>query len=298
MQNKEDSNMAFTNSPLVDMEILSPHFRTRACKITKITVHHAACFPKTKRLAEVFLRKSRQASCNYAIGCDAKIALVVPESKRSLCSSSAWNDNRAITIEVADYLENGVWTTTKEVYNKLIDLLADICMRNNIEELKFTGDRNGSYTWHCFYSNTACPGDFFKENTNNICEEVNRRIKGAASIEKPSVEKPSVEKPVTNNLYRVRKSWNDKASQIGAYKSLDNAKKACTAGYSVFDSNGTVVYSVKEGEKVEPNKTVGRVAQEVLQGKWGNGSERKRRLTQAGYNYNEVQAMVNKLCGK
>lgn len=37
------------------------------------------------------------------------------------------------------------------------------------------------------------------------------------------------------------------------------------------------------------------VAKEVMQGKWGNGSERKRRLTQAGYNYNAVQAIVNKL---
>lgn len=37
------------------------------------------------------------------------------------------------------------------------------------------------------------------------------------------------------------------------------------------------------------------VAQEVLQGKWGNGNERKRKLEQAGYNYNAVQAEVNRL---
>ena len=34
-------------------------------------------------------------------------------------------------------------------------------------------------------------------------------------------------------LYRVRKSWEDTKSQIGAFSSLDNAKKACTDGYSV-----------------------------------------------------------------
>lgn len=49
-----------------------------------------------------------------------------------------------------------------------------------------------------------------------------------------------------DELYRVRKSWNDAKSQIGAYKILDNAKQACIAGYSVFDSNGNVVYSVAE----------------------------------------------------
>ena len=45
-------------------------------------------------------------------------------------------------------------------------------------------------------------------------------------------------------LYRVRKSWADASSQLGAYKSLDNAKKACKAGYSVFNSKGNVVYTV------------------------------------------------------
>ena len=37
------------------------------------------------------------------------------------------------------------------------------------------------------------------------------------------------------------------------------------------------------------------MAQEVLDGKWGNGNVRKQRLTQAGFNYNEVQAKVNAL---
>lgn len=42
-------------------------------------------------------------------------------------------------------------------------------------------------------------------------------------------------------------------------------------------------------------KTVQELAKEVIQGKWGNGAERKRRLTQAGYDYNAVQKTANKL---
>ena len=42
-------------------------------------------------------------------------------------------------------------------------------------------------------------------------------------------------------------------------------------------------------------KTVSELAQEVLQGKWGNGTDRKKRLTNAGYDYNTVQAEVNRL---
>ena len=42
-------------------------------------------------------------------------------------------------------------------------------------------------------------------------------------------------------------------------------------------------------------KSVSELAQEVLQGKWGNGADRKKKLTEAGYDYNLVQAEVNKL---
>lgn len=88
-------------------------------------------------------------------------------------------------------------------------------------------------------------------------------------------------------LYRVRKSWSDAKSQIGAFSSLENAKKACKNRYAVFDSNGKQVYPAK--------KCVDEVAREVIQGKWGNGAERKKRLTNAGYDYNEVQKKVNQM---
>ena len=43
--------------------------------------------------------------------------------------------------------------------------------------------------------------------------------------------------------YRVRKSWTDAASQLGAFTSLENAKSACKAGYTVYDDNGKAVYT-------------------------------------------------------
>lgn len=50
--------------------------------------------------------------------------------------------------------------------------------------------------------------------------------------------------PTTNTqLYRVRKTWADAKTQLGAYKILDNAKSSCPAGYSVFDWNGKAVYT-------------------------------------------------------
>lgn len=50
----------------------------------------------------------------------------------------------------------------------------------------------------------------------------------------------------TANLYRVRKTWEDAKSQIGAFGDLNNAKAACKPGYTVFDSNGVKIYSVPD----------------------------------------------------
>lgn len=43
------------------------------------------------------------------------------------------------------------------------------------------------------------------------------------------------------------------------------------------------------------DKTELQIAQEVLQGKWGAGEERKNRINKAGYDYNTVQSFVNRM---
>ena len=58
----------------------------------------------------------------------------------------------------------------------------------------------------------------------------------------------------TANLYRVRKTWKDAKSQIGAFGDLNNAKAACKPGYTVFDSNGVKIYSVPNNSTVKPVK--------------------------------------------
>ena len=93
--------------------------------------------------------------------------------------------------------------------------------------------------------------------------------------------------------YRVRKSWADASSQKGAFKSLENAKKCAddNPGHSVFDGNGSKIYPADPSAK----KSVDAIAHEVIQGKWGNGAERKQRLTAVGYDYSTVQKRVNEL---
>jgi N-acetylmuramoyl-L-alanine amidase len=85
------------------------------------------------------------------------------------------------------------------------------------------------------------------------CEKVAVAIcEGLTDENYNSIQAPSDPQP-SNQLYRVRKSWSDVASQVGAYSILENAKKECDArsGYSVFDSNGNKVYP-KVQEEVKP----------------------------------------------
>lgn len=57
-------------------------------------------------------------------------------------------------------------------------------------------------------------------------------------------------------------------------------------------------YAAKLAAQKKAKKSVSEIAQEVLKGLWGNGTERKNKLTAAGYNYNEVQAEVKRLLNK
>lgn len=59
--------------------------------------------------------------------------------------------------------------------------------------------------------------------------------------------------PAAAPLYRVRKTWTDSKSQLGAYAILDNAKKNCPAGYSVYDEAGKAIYTNKSAEPVRRN---------------------------------------------
>lgn len=94
--------MAYTNSPLVSYTKLSPnHSGQRTHSIDRITPHCVVGQCSVETLGNIFLPTSRQASSNYGIGVDGRVGMYVEEKNRSWCSSSAANDQRAITIECA-----------------------------------------------------------------------------------------------------------------------------------------------------------------------------------------------------
>lgn len=243
--------------------------------------------------------------------------MYVEEKDRSWCSSNAANDNRAITIEVASDTKEP-YAVTDKAYAALIDLLVDICKRNGIKELKWKANKSligqpdkQNMTVHRWFANKSCPGTYLYERHAQIASEVNKRL-GSTNI-KPEPEKPS------GSLYHVQTgAFKVKANadamlakvkakgfgtymakvgdlykiQVGAFKVKANAeatlKKLQAAGFSAF-------ITTEEGSAASASKSVDELAREVLQGKWGNGAERKKRLEAAGYDYAAVQKKVNQL---
>ena len=129
---------------------------------------------------EMFAQPSRKASSNYGVGSDGRIALYVDEANRSWCSSSPENDHRAVTIEVANCGGEPDWPVSDKAYAALLDLVTDVCRRNGIKQLRYTGDKTGNLTMHKWFAATACPGPYLESRFPAIAAEVNRRL-GAAS---------------------------------------------------------------------------------------------------------------------
>ena len=221
-----------SNSSLVNLVSYSPnHSGRRENPITKIAIHHTAGVLTAASIGSVFKSTSRKASCNYGIGNDNKVVLVVDEVNRAWTTSSSWCDNRAVTIEVSNCQYGGNWIVSDRVLNTLIDLVTDICRRNKIKNCTYTGGKDGVLQMHKWYAQTSCPGPYLASKFTYIAQEVNKRLKGGKSTSS------------SNNLYRVRKSWGDSKSQKGAFKNLNSAiNLAKKYKYKVFDSNGKQVY--------------------------------------------------------
>lgn len=176
--------MAYTNSPLVTYTKLSPnHSGQRKHVIDTITIHCVVGQLSVETIGNIFAPTSRQASSNYGIGKDGRIGMYVEEKNRSWCTSSSANDNRAITIEVASDTKHP-YAVNDKAYAALLDLVTDICRRNDIKKLVWSTVKNDrvnhlngcNMTVHRDYANKSCPGDYLYNLHGEIAAEVNKRL--------------------------------------------------------------------------------------------------------------------------
>lgn len=187
-----------SNSSLVSYTKISP-FKTspRNHVIDTVTIHCYVGQTSVESAGNWFSSPSCGASCNYVIGYDGRIGLIVDEGDRSYCSSNRDNDHRAITIEVASGTKHP-YTVNDAAYKSLINLLVDICERHPaIGTLKWKGEKSligqpskQNMTVHRWFASKECPGEYLYSRHAKIAAEVNTRL-GTATEPTPEVTKPS-----------------------------------------------------------------------------------------------------------
>ena len=164
-----------SNSSLVTYIKLSPHYYSReGTPITDITIHHMAGNLTVYQCGEVF--QTREASANYGIDGAGRVGLYVDEKNASWANANAASNRRSITIELANDQEGGDWHVSDTAINKCIELCVDICNRNGIKKLTYTGDTSGNLTRHNMFYATACPGPYLQSKFPYIENEVNKRL--------------------------------------------------------------------------------------------------------------------------
>ena len=206
-----------SNSSMVTYKKLSPNNSgKRTEKICRITPHCVVGHLTVQALGSWFYKSSTQASSNYGIDDSGNVGLYVEENKRSWCSASNSNDQRAVTIECASDTY-APYAMTDKVYKTLVKLCADICRRNDKTEVIWIADKSKALdyklksnqmllTVHRWFTNTQCPGDWLYERMDDLARDINKKL--------------------TPEQYRV---------DVGTYKKKADAEKAVddlkTKGY-------------------------------------------------------------------
>lgn len=168
-----------SESTLVEYRNLTRNYSRRTEKISKITIHCTDSVTSGRNCADYFARIAT-ASAQYCIGNGGDIAQSVLECNRAWTSSSSWNDNKAVTIEVSNSSKAEPKPISDKAYDSLIRLCVDICERNGITTVNYDGTKNAVLTEHRMFAAKSCPGTFIHNLLvdGTIPAAINRGLRG------------------------------------------------------------------------------------------------------------------------
>ncbi len=235
--------MAYTNSSLATYKLLSPNYSYGRINITRCAIHCVVGQVTVQRLGQIFAPTSRQASSNYGVGLDGRIGMYVEQKNRSWCTSSAWCDNRAITIEVASDAYHPYAVTTA-AYNATIKLVADIAKRNGKKKVIWIADKNQNLNYnpaadellltaHRFYAAKACPGDYLFTRFGDIAAKATAILK--------EQDEPKITWGVDDYVdglykYALNRTHDERGYKNHCYSLLKGTRTAAQVAWAFFGS--------------------------------------------------------------
>lgn len=209
---------------------------------TKIAVHYVGN-PGTSAIAnrnyfENCKSTGVYVSSNYIVGLDGEVIRCVPDDEIAYCTNQA--NSYSISIETCHPDSTGKFNS--KTYASLVELCAVLLKKYKLTENDLIRhfDVTGKVCPRCFVPASSGGTDTNDETAwKKFKADVRGKLNGSVTVTNSA----------NKQLYRVRKSWSDAKSQIGAFSSLENAKSSCKVGYAVFDEKGNKVYENKPKTK-------------------------------------------------
>jgi hypothetical protein len=254
----------------------------------KVTVHHNGGRLSLQGILDVW--KTRPASAHFQSDGFGKIGQYVEMNEYAWACGNTEGNQRSISIEMANSATNGEWPVSEVTWRSAARLAGWI-------HAKVFGFRpsSDSIVPHHHWKATTCAGPYMDKHFGEFIRVAQQaydffRSGGASN---PVTPPPSGGKSVA-----------DAAREVIAGKYGNNPERANRLRAAGFDPAAVQAEVNRQlsggggGSSPAPaRKSNEQIAQEVLNGNWGNGDDRKNRLRAAGYDYDTIQSIVNRRVG-
>lgn len=229
-------------------------------RIKYIVIHYVGALGGAKANCQYYAGQYIGASAHYFVGFDGEIWQSVEDADIAWhCGASSYKhgacrNSNSIGIEMCVRKRStaSMGSTDKDWY------FEDATVESTAELTRYLMDKYGvpasNVIRHYDVTGKICPNPYVYNCTQHVWDEFKKKISGNTAGNAPEENK---------QLYRVRKSWKDAKSQLGAYSVLENAKAACKDGYTVYDESGKAVY----GAELQPATDAAGVIWAFLTGK-------------------------------
>lgn len=250
-----------------------------------VTIHHNGGRLSHEGVLNVW--KTRPASAHFDVDGVGDVAQYVEMNEYAWATGSTNGNQRSISIEMCNLATGGNWPVSEVTWRSAARLAGWIFA-------KVIGTRPSSSNLvpHHYWKATTCAGPYMDGVFGTfiaVAQQAYDFFQGGGSSPTPPPSPGG-------------KSISQLADEVIAGQWGNNPERANrlrAAGYDPAAVQAEVNRKLGGGggSPTPPSKSLGELAQEVLNGAWGNGDDRRRRLEAAGYDYNLVQAEVNRRLG-
>lgn len=275
-----------------DIQILSKHFTPLADRdILYVVIHHMTIIGKGtgSALDACYATwQKREASANY--GVDGKlIRQFVWDKDYPWACGNAYGNLHGMHIEFANKSAAPKWEIASDTLATGARLTAYIHKKFKLGRPTTKGfGTGGTVRTHQSFMATACPGPFFKSQWDEFVAQVQKIYDEIMGVKPPVVKPTPIAKTHVvkggDTLWAIGRKYNVTVANLASWNNIKQP-------YIIHPGQ---VLSLQKPTSTTPKKTVSQLATEVIQGKWGNGADRVKRLKAAGYDANAVQAEVNR----